>query len=169
MRIRLTLTEMDARRRRLALAALGTLMAAVLALAPLGCYEHTRGNPVDKFHYDHTISVRKDFGHVRIQTYLNRTQWVVGLQREDIYDGDEDGALETPGMDRIQITLYGNVEDPPEAAERRQGELRNYNDLFQRILEAARAGQETFEHDGRDYELELYSKNVGLAQSPRLG
>jgi hypothetical protein len=152
------------RRWPLALVALGMLLAL-----QSGCYDHQRGNPVDRLHYEHTIDVRNDYSHVRIQTYVNRTQWRVGLQREDLYDGDRDGALASPGMDRVSIIHYADIEDPPEAAERRAGDLRDYDSLFQEILEAAQAGKKSFSIEGRDYELNLVSEMGPSGDTLRLG
>jgi len=115
--------------------ALVLVVAGALTLLAPGCYTPSRGNPVDQFHYQHSITVTQDYGHVLIQTYVNRNQWLVGLHREDLYDGDHDGVLTTPGLDRVFITEYANIEDPPEKAARSEGELQNYNAIFQKILE----------------------------------
>ncbi|MFH1143427.1 MAG: hypothetical protein V1774_02670 [Candidatus Eisenbacteria bacterium] len=132
-------------------------------------YDHTRGNPVDQWHYDHTIFVRKDFSAVSIQTYINRTQWNVGLQREDLYDGNLDGILETPGMDRVVITEYTNVEDPPETAVLRTGELRDYNDVFKEIIGAAKAGEKGFTIGERQYDFHFVSQDADMATGRPLG
>lgn len=151
-------------RRRIGGAGILVLVAAGLfvLLAP-GCYKPSRGNPVDQFHYEHSITVTQDYGHVLIQTYMNRNQWLVGLHREDLYDGDHDGVMTTPGLDRVFLTEYNDVEDPPESAQRSEGELQNYNELFQKILEAAKAGKKTFRNENRDYRLSVTSLDLGLA------
>ncbi|MBD3235914.1 MAG: hypothetical protein GF330_04360 [Candidatus Eisenbacteria bacterium] len=118
-----------------------------------GCYEHKRGNPVDAFHYDHFVSVTSDHSHISVMTYVNRTQWRVGFRREDLYDGNRDGKLETPGMDRVQITEYVDVEDPPENAVRRDGDIRDYDDLFQRLIGEIRAGKAEVTIQQREYEV----------------
>jgi hypothetical protein len=152
-------------RRRIGGAGVLVLMVAgALILLTPGCYTPSRGNPVDQFHYQHSITVTQDYGHVMIQTYVNRNQWLVGLHREDLYDGDYDGVLTTVGMDRVFITEYANVEDPPESAERSEGELQNYNELFQKILEAVKAGKTTFRNENRDYELRMTSLDLGMAR-----
>lgn len=132
----------------LALSLALTLGAALLIG---GCYEHQRGNPVDAFHYEHSISVSPDHSHLSVLTYVNRTQWRVGFRREDFYDGNRDGTLTTPGMDRVQITEYVDIEDPPENAVRRDGDIRNHDELFQRLLADIRGGKQTIEIEGRSY------------------
>ena len=133
----------------------GLIGLAGLALAGCSGYRHTRGNPVEDGHYQQTIYLRRDLSQVSIQTYVNRTQWVVGIHREDLYDGDHDGALETPGMDRVVVTDYMDVEDPPEKRIVRSGELREYNDLFKEIVAAAKAGREKFKIEDREYTFEF--------------
>ena len=140
------------------------VVAGTLALLAPGCYTPSRGNPVDQFHYQHSITVTQDYGHVLIQTYVNRNQWLVGLNREDLYDGDHDGVLTTVGMDRFFITEYTNVEDPPEKAERSEGELQNYNELFQKILEAVKAGKKIYRHENREYELRITTQDLSLVR-----
>jgi hypothetical protein len=136
----------------------------VLALLTPGCYTPSRGNPVDQFHYEHSITVAQDHSHVLVQTYLNRNQWQVGLRREDLYDGDHDGALTTEGMDRVFITEYTNVEDPPEQAKRSAGELQNYNELFQKILEAVQADKSIYRIENRDYQLRITTQDFSLVR-----
>jgi len=101
--------------RRRALRPLGAALALVLALPLLGanCRDRERGDPVDQHHYDHTMTLSRDYSSVAIHTFINRTHLLVGLRREVLYDGDRDGALATPGMDRVSITNYMDVEDPP--------------------------------------------------------
>jgi hypothetical protein len=134
---------------------IGFLLTFALALGAAfligGCYEHKRGNPVDTFHYEHSISVTSDYSHVSVMTYVNRTQWRVGFRREDLYDGNRDGTLTTVGMDRVQITEYIDVEDPPENAVRRDGDIRNFDELFQRLVAEVRGGKKKIEIDGRVY------------------
>ncbi len=132
----------------------------IVALSTAGCYEHRPGNPVDQYHYDHVITVDPDYAHFNVKTYINRTHLKVGLRFEDLFDGDRDGRLSTPGMDRVQITDYMSVEDPPEAAERRVGEIRNYDEMFQRVIEAAKAGRERIVLDDRDYEIRILSEKL---------
>jgi hypothetical protein len=128
------------------------LLGGAVALIS-GCYKPTRGNPVDEFHYVHSITVARDYSQASIQTYVNRTQWKVGLRREDLFDGDHDGTLTRPGMDRVFVTEYDNVEDPPESAVRSAGEIEAYDARFREILEAARAGKKTFAIDKIEYEM----------------
>ncbi len=137
------------------------LLGGVALLTP-GCYKPVRGNPVDQFHYLPSITVTQDHTHVIIQTYLNRNQWQVGLRREDLYDGDKDGKLESPGMDRVFITEYANVEDPPDKAQRSEGELPNYNQTFQDVLKAVGEGKRAFRIDKRDYELRVTTVDLGV-------
>lgn len=162
-----------ARRGRPRLRWAGIVLAALgvwLAVLPSGCYDPQRGAPVDKLHYDHAILVRDDLSHVRIRTFINRTHLVVGLQTEDLYDGDRDGGLTTEGMDRVAIADYVNVEDPPDAAVRRTGDLRDYDSLFREILEAAREGQRSFKIEGRTYGLQMYSQDLNATpDTPNLG
>jgi hypothetical protein len=140
----------------LGLAILGTLAV----LAP-GCYQPVRGNPVDTFHYEPSITVTTDHTHVIIQTYLNRNQWQVGLRREDLFDGDHDGALTSPGMDRVFITEYANVEDPPSSAQRSEGEIQNYAQTFKDVLQALAEGKKVFRIDKRDYPLRVSALDLG--------
>ncbi|MBM3317038.1 MAG: hypothetical protein FJY75_04215 [Candidatus Eisenbacteria bacterium] len=144
-------------------------LCAILAVLASGCYNPQRGAPVDRLHYQHAILVREDLSHVGIRTYINRTHLAVGLQTEDLYDGDRDGTLATEGMDRVAIADYVNVEDPPEAAVRRAGDLRNYDALFREILEAAREGKSSFRIESRTYSLQMYSEELNAPdRSPRL-
>jgi hypothetical protein len=135
---------------------------AILGVLAPGCYQPVRGNPVDQFHYESSITVTKDHTHVIIQTYLNRNQWQVGLRREDLYDGDDDGALTTEGMDRVFITEYTNVEDPPDKAQRSEGELPNYAQTFKNVLQALAEGKKTFRVDKRDYPMHVTSVDLGV-------
>ncbi len=143
------------------------LMLAVVLAA--GCYDHTRGNPVDRHHYDHTITVTSDYSQLTIRTYVNRTHLKVGVQLEDIYDGNRDGELTTDGMDRVWITNYASVEDPPESADRKVGEIRNYDDLFQRIIGAVKSGQPIYKRDDRTYRIRLISGNLPPMADGALG
>jgi len=144
-------------------------LCAVLAMLASGCYNPQRGAPADRLHYKHAILVRQDLSHVGIRTYVNRTHLTVGLQTEDLYDGDRDGALATDGMDRVAIADYVSVEDPPEAAVRRAGDLRNYDALFREILEAAREGKRSFKIESRSYSLQMYSEELNAPdRSPLL-
>jgi len=136
-----------------------TLAVAAGTLAGCG-YDPSRGDPVDKWHYQHTIFLRKDFTQVSIQTYVNTTQWVVGLERQDLYDGDRDGSLETAGMDRVEITKYRNVEDSPDKAVLESGQLSDYNDLFKKIVGAAKAGDTKYKIENREYRLEYVSQDA---------
>ncbi len=149
--------------------ALGIVAIAGVALVGMnGCgYDPSRGNPVDQFHYDHVIFVRNDYSQVSIQTYINRTQWQVGLERKDLYDGDRDGALTTAGLDRVAITTYQRVEDPPEQADIMQGDIANYDSIFKEILGAAKAGKKDYKMDGRTYEFRFISQEIpsGLQQT----
>ena len=138
------------------------ILAALAVLAP-GCYQPQRGNPVDQFHYEPSITVTTDHSHVIIQTYLNRNQWQVGLRREDLFDGDHDGALTSPGMDRVFITEYTNVEDPPDQAQRSEGEIANYAQTFKDVLQAIADGKKTFKFDNREYALRISSLALGAA------
>lgn len=146
----------------------GLVLAGNLPLAGCG-YDHTRGNPVDQWHYQHMIFLRRDFSQVSIQTYINRTQWKVGLQRQDLYDGDRDGALETAGMDRVAITDYVNVEDPPEKAIVNTGELRDYDALFKEVIGAAKAGMSKHTIEGREYEFHYISQDSEMTIQHPLG
>ncbi len=150
---------------------LATCGLALFATAILtaGCYEHERGDPVDRYHYDHFISVAPDRAHLSIQTYIGRTQWEVGFRREDLYDGNRDGELATPGLDRVIITDYVDIEDPPEEAVRRNGEIRDYDELFQDILKALDRDKEEFEMDGRIYEFRVLSENLIAESGQALG
>ena len=140
--------------RRRALRPLGAALALVLALPLLGanCRDRERGDPVDQHHYEHTMTLSRDYSSVAIHTFVNRTHLLVGLRREVLYDGDRDGALATPGMDRVSITDYMDVEDPPEKAIHTKGEIRDYDELFQSIVEAARSGKDDFEIEDRTYD-----------------
>jgi hypothetical protein len=155
-------------RRGVLLGGVGLLLAA-LAMIGSGCYNHRAGNPVDRHHYDHIITVVADFSHVTILTYINRTHLQVGTHLEALYDGNRDGKLNTEGFDRIAITDYADVEDPSDKAVRTKGELRDYDDLFQRILSAAKAGKKSFKIEDRRYELRLMSENVAPLADHRLG
>jgi len=145
------------------------ILAAPLLLS--GCFgvDHTAGDPVAKYHYNHTITVTGDFSSISIQTYISRTQWQVGLQRQDLYDGDRDGTLTTPGMDRVAITDYIDIEDPTSQAVRRIGELRDYDELFQRIIAAAKAGKENIEIEDRRHDFRFISKNLQAASPHAFG
>jgi hypothetical protein len=134
-----------------------------------GCREHSRGDPVNRYHYEHFISVASDRAHMSIQTYIGRSQWEVGFRREDLYDGDRDGKLSTPGLDRVIITDYVDIEDPPDEAVRRSGELRDYNALFQNVLKAFTRGEETFEIEDRIYEFRVLSENLAGGSDHALG
>ena len=145
----------------------------VLATAFLlgGCFgvDHTPGDPVDRYHYNHTIMVRSDFSSVSIQTYINRTQWQVGLHRTDLYDGDRDGTLATPGMDRVAITDYVDIEDKTTQAVRHAGELRDYDSLFKRVIAAAKAGQKSIKIEERRHEFRFISGNLQASGSHASG
>jgi plasmid stabilization system protein ParE len=143
--------------RRTALIALATALFASLAL---GCYNPRSGDPVDDYHYEHVITIFPDGSHIGIRTYINRTHLQVGIRQEDLFDGDRDGKLTTPGMDRVQITDYMKVEDPPEAAERRTGDLRDYDQLYQQIQAAAKAGRSSFRIEDRTYKIRSLSTNA---------
>ena len=136
-----------------------TLFFALLAplLLGNGCYNHDRGNPVDKFHYEHSITIVADYSNLTIHTYLNRDHLTVGYRRESLYDGDRDGELTTDGVDRVQITDYLDVEAPAAEAERIIGEIRNYSELFRNILNAAKAGEKSFDIDGRPHKIRYIS------------
>ena len=134
-----------------------------------GCYDHSRGDPVDRYHYDHTITVVSDHSHVTIQTYINRTHLKVGLKREDLYDGNRDGELTTEGMDRVAITDYVDVEDPSDDAVRRQGELRDYDSIFRGILEAVNSGKNRFTIEDRTYKIRLVSQTLTPLADGALG
>ena len=140
-----------------------TLLAATALLvgAATGCYEQRSGNPVDTHHYEHVITVFPDRSHVGIKTYVNRSHLQVGIRFEDLFDGDRDGKLITPGMDRAHVADYLGVDDPPEAATRSTGDLPDYDQLFQRILEAVTAGRGSFTIEDRRYEIRVLSSNVG--------
>lgn len=143
--------------------------AALLALVILGgCYDHRAGNPVDRYHYEHAIAISKDYSSASIQTYVNRTHLLVGFLREDLYDGDRDGELKTPGMDRVMITNYNDVEDPISASERRKGEIRDYEKLFHDIINAAKGGKDSFKIEDREYRIRYISGNLA-SSGPRLG
>jgi hypothetical protein len=129
----------------------------------------TPGDPVDKYHYIHTILVTGDFSSVSIQTYINRTQWQVGLQREDLYDGDRDGALSTAGMDRVAITDYVDIQDPAGQAVRRVGELRDYDALFKQVIAAAKAGKASMKIEDRRYEFRYISDALQASHGPARG
>lgn len=128
-------------------------LAAILAIALLagGCFRPQRGDPVDAYHYEHTVTVNPDLSYISIKTYINRTQWRVGFRREDLYDGDRDGALTTPGMDRADVTDYIDVEDPPESAVRQPGEISEYNDLFKRLVAEIKGGATEVKIEDRTY------------------
>jgi hypothetical protein len=145
------------------------LMLGVSLVGLTGCYDPRRGNPVDRYHYEHTIFVLDDYSHARVQTFLARSHLEVGMKREDFYDGDRDGKLATPGMDRVQITEYRYVEDPPEKADRRDGDIAEYDTLFQEIIAAAKAKKTTFRIDSTEFKMELASEDFSLALSPRVG
>ncbi len=131
--------------------------ACLLVLAAPGCYEKRSGDPVDTHHYQHTITVFPDRSHVGIKTYVNRDHLQVGMHFEDLFDGDRDGKLASPGMDRVQITDYKRVEDPPESAERSIGELSDYDALFQQILQAVKDSRESLKVEERRYEIRVLS------------
>jgi len=127
------------------------LLAAMLLTS--GCHNNVRGDPVSRFQYEHTITVSPDRSHFSVQTYINRTQWRVGSRREDLYDGNRDGTLITPGMDRVAITDYIDIEDPPENAVRRSGDIRDYDELFQTLLAAVNSDKKSVKIEDRDYEI----------------
>jgi hypothetical protein len=149
----------------------GLVLGSLLILGSLltGCYDHRSGNPVDRYHYEHSIVIRPDESAITIKTFVNRTHLKVGFRREDLYDGNRDGELTTPGMDRVLITDYMDVEDPPEAAVRTRGEIRDYDELFRRILEATRSGREIFEIEDRRYSLRQFSEDVTPLATNQLG
>jgi len=149
--------------------ALGLLSLFAATLIAGGCYEHSSGNPVDKHHYEHFISVAKNHAHMSIQTYISRSQWEVGFRREDIYDGNRDGELTTLGLDRVIVTDYVDVEDPPESAVRRKAEIRDYDGLFKEILGALNRGEKLFLIEDREYEFRILSENLTSASTPALG
>ncbi len=132
---------------------LGLLVLVSAAISFGGCYEPRRGNPVDYFHYEHSIGVSPDYGHVCMQTYVNRSHLRVGLERLDLHDGDLDGKLQTQRMDRVVLTSYIDIEDPPENAVRTIEDIRDYDALFQKVIEAARSGAKTIEIEGRTYKI----------------
>lgn len=136
------------------------LATGLLVTLALGCYEPRSGDPVGTYHYEHVITVFPDGAHIGIKTFVNRTHLQVGKRLEDLFDGDRDGQLTTPGMDRVQIADYMKVEDPPEAAERRTGDLRDYDELFQRIQAAVKAGRSKFEFQERTYRIRTLSSNM---------
>ena len=146
------------------------ICAALISLVFLGgCYDHRAGNPVDRHHYDHSIAVASDYSSVSIQTYINRTHLLVGLLREDLYDGDRDGELKTPGMDRVTITNYNDVEDPVSASERRQGEIRDFEAIFREIIGAAKSGKSSFKIEDRKYDIRLLSDQLTASSEARFG
>ena len=151
------------------LLAAGTLLLFSAASMLGGCYEHTRGNPVDRYHYKHFISVAADQSTMSIQTYIARTQWEVGFRREDLYDGNRDGELTTLGLDRVIITDYVDVEDPPESAVRRSGELRDYDSLFQSVIKAMNRSEKSYRIDERTYEFRILSENLAADSGQALG
>jgi hypothetical protein len=134
------------------------LVLLLLQLHTSGCYNNVRGDPVDRYHYQHTITVAPDHSSIVIQTFLNRTHLRVGLRREALYDGDRDGELSTPGYDRVAIVDYEDVEAPPEAAEYSTGRIRDYADRFKEILEAVRSGAEELKLDDRTYIISTISQ-----------
>ena len=142
--------------------------AALLLLAASGCQERQRGDPVTTHHYQHVITVFPDRSQVRIKTFVNQDHLQVGIHFEDLFDGDRDGKLATPGMDRVQITDYQRVEDPPDAAVRSVGEVGAYDALFQQILEAARNGRESLKIEERRYVIRVLSSNVEPASVNQL-
>ncbi len=150
---------------------LGTGILLMLTVPVLidGCYKPTRGDPVDAFHYEHEIKVARDLTHVIVQTYVNRTHLQVGIHREDLFDGDRDGNLQTPGLDRIEIADYDKIDASLESAVRSTGELANYDELFRNILAAAKAGRKTFRIESRNYRVSLFSENAPSAQPNALG
>ena len=148
----------------------GMLLTLGLMIPTSGCYRYEGGNPVDRFHYEHFIAVAKDYSCLSIQTYVNRSPLEVGYKREDLYDGDRDGKLETPGADRVIITEYAHVEDPIEQAVRGRGEIRDYDDLFQKIIQAASEGHKKLVIDGRTYRFRILSENfLSSPGQPALG
>ncbi|MCK4306307.1 MAG: hypothetical protein KAY24_18850, partial [Candidatus Eisenbacteria sp.] len=152
----------------------GLVIPAILAVAGAlllssGCYERRSGNPVDGFHYSHSITVRADYSAVSIQTYINRTHLKVGYRREDLYDGNRDGELTTPGMDRVAITDYIDVEDPPDEAVRTKGDITDYDALFKKIIEAVKSGKKEYEIEDRPYVLRLFSENLAPLAMSSLG
>ena len=149
--------------------AVGLLGLFGAALVVNGCYDHSSGNPVDKHHYKHFISVAKDHAHLSIQTYISRSQWEVGFRSEDLYDGNRDGKLTTPGLDRVIVTDYVDVEDPPESAVRRKAEIRDYDGLFKEILGALNRGEKKFLLQNREYEFRILSENLASTSGPALG
>lgn len=140
------------------------IVSTVVLLAALGgCYDKTSNSPVDRLHYAHSILVWKDYSHVRIITYVARNHLEVGLIREDLHDGDGDGALTTPGMDRVAIAEYQKVDDPLESADRREGALADYDALFKQILAAAKAKKHEFKIEDRTYSLQFFSEELSAA------
>ncbi len=133
------------------------LAMGLVAILALGCYEPRSGDPVGSYHYEHVITVFPDGSHIGIKTFVNRTHLQVGKRLEDLFDGDRDGQLTTPGMDRVQIADYMKVEDPPEAAERRSGDLRDYDELFRQIQSAVKAGRTKFKFQDRTYRIRTLS------------
>ena len=167
--MRMSLGRRPTHRRALAIALTAVVGCAGLSLLS-GCgYDPSRGNPVDQWHYQHTIFVRNDYSQVSIQTYINRTQWSVGLERKDLYDGDRDGALATTGLDRVTITNYVKVEDPPDKSEITSGEISEYDAVFQEILAAAKAGKKDFKIEGRTYIFSFISQDAEIVAGSRLG
>ncbi len=140
---------------RLAIAAFFCLLVSTLITT--GCYNHSRGNPVDKHHYEHSITVVSDYSNLTIHTYLNRSHLRVGHRLESLYDGNRDGELTAEGIDRVQITDYIEVEAEENRAERITGEIRNYDQLFRDIISAVKAGDKVFVHENRKYELKIIS------------
>jgi len=143
-------------------AVLFAVATALFATLALGCYEPRTGDPVDAYHYEHVIMVFPDGSHIGIKTFVNRSHLQVGTRFEDLFDGDRDGKLATPGMDRVQITEYMRVEDPPEAATRSTGDLRDYDELFQQIQEAVKAGRGDFRIEDRTYRIRMLGANAEL-------
>lgn len=167
--MRMSLGRRPTHRRALAIALTAVVGCAGLSLLS-GCgYDPSRGNPVDQWHYQHTIFVRNDYSQVSIQTYINRSQWSVGLERKDLYDGDRDGALATTGLDRVTITNYVKVEDPPDKSEITSGEISEYDAIFQEILAAAKAGKKDFKIEGRTYIFSFISQDAEIVAGSRLG
>lgn len=142
--------------------------ATLLVLAASGCYEKQSGDPVATNHYEHSITVFPDRSHVGIKTFVNRDHLQVGMHFEDLFDGDRDGKLASPGMDRVHITDYERVEDPPETAVRSVGEVGAYDELFQQILQAVEDGRKEMKIEERRYALRVLSSNVEPAAIDQL-
>jgi hypothetical protein len=167
--MRMSLGRRLTHRRALTIALIAVVGWAGLSLLS-GCgYDPSRGDPVGQWHYEHTIFVRNDYSQVSIQTYINRTQWSVGLERKDLYDGDRDGALATAGLDRVTITNYVKVEDPPEKSEIKSGEISEYDAIFKEILAAAKAGKKDFKIAGRTYVFRFITLDTEIVAGSRLG